>query len=164
LLDVSTSMRVYQPAVRRQIVELARALGPGDRFDVIAFATRTWSFASTPVAPGEESLEELRAWIDGLPDEGGTNLERGLARALDTPDVTTVILFSDGQPSQGISGVAGLVSFVERRNRAHARVLAVSPGPANKSEGEAVLASIAEHNNGEIRVISNTGETDTGDE
>jgi beta-lactamase regulating signal transducer with metallopeptidase domain/Mg-chelatase subunit ChlD len=164
LLDVSTSMRVYQPAVRRQIMELARALGPGDRFDVIAFAARTWSFASTPVAPGEESLEELRAWIDGLPDEGGTNLERGLARALDTPDVTTVILFSDGQPSQGITGLTALVSFVERRNRAHARVLAVSPGPANKSEGEAVLASLAEHNNGEIRVISNLSETDTGGE
>jgi beta-lactamase regulating signal transducer with metallopeptidase domain/Mg-chelatase subunit ChlD len=154
VLDTSTSMRVYQAATRRQILGMAERLGPDDRFNVLAFASDVRAFAEMPVAPGEDSLAAVRAWMDALPEGHGTNLSAGLGRALETPDVTQVVLISDGVASQGITNPVQLVSQVEQENRAHARLVAISPGPANRSEGEALLATLTTLTGGDVRTIS----------
>jgi BlaR1 peptidase M56/VWA domain-containing protein len=130
VLDNSGSMRPYQAEARREVLRLAQRLGENDSFNVIAFHSEAAAFAECPVTPCDSSFSGLRAWLDGLPEGQGTNVEAGLARAFATPDVTSVILISDGETCQGGARWSQVVACVERENRSRARVLALNLGPA----------------------------------
>jgi beta-lactamase regulating signal transducer with metallopeptidase domain len=149
LLDISSSMKPYQPEARREILERAQRLTPDDAFNVVAFSSEVRQFAENPVSPGEDSLGAARAWLDALPVETGTNLGAGLTRALSAPAVSSVVLFSDGQPSQGVTDGVQLAKLVAEQNGSGARIQAITPGPGSHSGGDALLHSILDRNNGD---------------
>ncbi len=153
LLDISSSMRGYHAAAVREILRQIEALPPGDLFNVMAFSSAVRAFAESPVTPGEDSLAGARAWLNGLTTEVGTDLELALGTALASAGVTAVVLITDGLPSSGARGPVELVSAVQRQNRWGARILPISPGPANVSEGEATLSAIAASSQGQLRGI-----------
>jgi Ca-activated chloride channel family protein len=66
-----------------------------------------------------ENKERLRAWIDGIWDDGGTNIGEALSTARDLLAsargdyrVNRLILVSDGQPTEGVTDTAGLLGIV----------------------------------------------------
>ncbi|MFN3653607.1 MAG: M56 family metallopeptidase [Armatimonadota bacterium] len=95
VLDSTPAMRPFQEGARREIVELARALAPEDRFNVVAFSGETVQLSSKPVYPTEESFAQLDTWLAGLPEGDGASVEGAMSRALSVPDVTSVVLVSD---------------------------------------------------------------------
>jgi Mg-chelatase subunit ChlD len=128
LLDVSTSMRPYQDEARSGVLQQIELLRPMDQFNVLAFSGEVSRFAEMPVAPGEDSLAAVRAWVGGLDERTGSDLGAGITQALGTPGVTSLVIYSDGRASAGIVDPAGLGALVASENRSHAQLFTVAFG------------------------------------
>jgi len=157
LLDTSNSMRPYREAAQRQILELAQALSPGDRFNVIAFSAEVTQFAEQPVIPNEDGIAGARAWLEGLANSAGTDVAAGLTRALQAPEVTSVVLVSDGEASSNAADRTRLAALIGRENRSAAQVLTLTLGLPAESES-APLTALSEPKRGDIEAEQGVGE------
>lgn len=128
LLDVSSRMQAHQAQARDQVRMMVRRLAPGDRFNVLAFAGRVIPFAGYPVSPNDSSFAGLDDWMSSLGDEPGADLAGGLARALATPEVTSVVLVSDQEAAPCSAGWRRVRTLVERQNPCGAVILTLTLG------------------------------------
>ncbi len=75
-------------------------LRPGDWFDVIDFDSEAHSLFGRSVAASADTIEEARAFVDGLSADGGTNIADALELALmpsgAPPEVRQVVFITDG--------------------------------------------------------------------
>jgi len=115
ILDVSGSMNepmraeyvgeLGRPRIDVAKEELARAvqsLEPGALFNIAPFSGGVDSWLENGVAGADDySREDALVYIDRLGAAGGTNLFGSLEFAFDDPDVDTIFLLSDGEPSVG---------------------------------------------------------------
>jgi Ca-activated chloride channel homolog len=132
VVDVSGSMsgeKIDQAkAALRQALE---ALGPRDRFRLIAFSSAVRQFREGFTRAGGAELAEARRFVDGLDANGGTNLagavEAALAEPGDAERLPLVLLLTDGLPSVGEQApdriAAGAAAHVGR-----ARIFTVGVG------------------------------------
>ncbi len=157
VLDNSHGMRPYQADARHEILGRIGGLGPADRFNVIVFNTEVFRFADEPVSADQDSRQQLRTWLAEFPYGEGSNLEAGLVCAFGTAGVTSVVLFSDGQPTQGVTDRGDLIALLDRENQARARVVAVRPPAATGIVGESLLTTVAERSGGEVRTLQSAG-------
>jgi hypothetical protein len=127
LLDISSSMRPYQEAARRDLMDRVSALHASDSFNVVAFATEQHRFAPEPVAADELNRAGVEAWLGTLQTATGTCPLPALELALAMPGAGSVVLISDTQTATGSLGEQ-VVSLVRDRNAAHVTVLAVTLG------------------------------------
>jgi beta-lactamase regulating signal transducer with metallopeptidase domain len=136
LLDNSSSMRPFQAEARADILAYVEQLAPGDRFNVIAFASDVSQFSAEPLAPSEETLAGVRAWMGALPEAHGSNLGAGMLQALATPDLTSLLIYSDGKPTGSVTDPNSLGELIARENHAGAQVLSVAFGAVMNSHAE----------------------------
>lgn len=136
LLDNSSSMRPFQAEARADILAHLEQLAPGDRFNVVAFAADVAQYSETPLAPGEETVAGVRAWMGALPEAHGSNLAAGMLRALATPELTSLWIYSDGKPTGSITDPNSLGELLARENRSHAQVLSIAFGSADAENVE----------------------------
>ena len=95
-----------------------RALGAGDRFNLVVFSTTAEAFKPGLAAADDASRREAIAFIEGLRAMGGTNIGEALDMALrqraagagDRPFM--VVFLTDGQPTIGETDAARLVARV----------------------------------------------------
>jgi beta-lactamase regulating signal transducer with metallopeptidase domain len=127
LLDISSSMRPYQEAARRDLLDRVASLRTSDSFNIVAFATEQHRFAPDPVPADETTRAGVEAWLTTLPQASGTCPLPALELALATPGAGSVVLISDKQTASGPLGeqVEGLV---RQHNASHVTVLAVTLG------------------------------------
>jgi hypothetical protein len=114
ILDVSGSMEemtrgryVGEPGAKRIDVakrELLKALDglePASFFNIVTFSDEPLPWHERVVQRDEESLANAKSFIEGLRAAGGTNLYGALELAFEDPDVDTLYVLSDGEPSLG---------------------------------------------------------------
>ncbi|MHB1357821.1 MAG: VIT domain-containing protein [Anaerolineae bacterium] len=103
VLDTSGSMRGEKLAQAKKAADyVLTQLQPGDRFNIVAFATDVQSFR--PALCSLSDLKDARTWLDYLIARGGTNIDRALELALDQTQSNRpqVLLFlTDGLPTEG---------------------------------------------------------------
>ena len=114
IVDVSGSMEArtgtkYEQKsgmlrIERAQEELAKALaglGPDSFFNIVKFSERAtaWEEALTQCTP--EAYEEAVEFNDDLRPGGGTNLVGALDLAFADPEVDTIFVLSDGEPTMG---------------------------------------------------------------
>lgn len=107
LLDTSGSMRGEMfDAARNAVRALLRALGPGDRFQLVRFSSDHSALAPAALPFDQASLDRAEAWLAGLEAGGGTEIlpavVEALRRAEDGADEakgasTILVLVTDGQ-------------------------------------------------------------------
>jgi Ca-activated chloride channel family protein len=87
LVDRSGSMGGRpMEAARRAVRGSLRALGPDDRFNILAFDDRVEAFARTAVPFNDETLRAADAYADALDARGGTEASQALQAVMtDTP-------------------------------------------------------------------------------
>ncbi len=115
IIDVSGSMAEPlraktvsdKPATRMEVAkkELRDAIGglpDGAIFNIVPFSGSAMSWQDGGGVPAsEETRADAQDWLTLLDASGGTNLYDALQYALDDPDVDTIYLLSDGEPSIG---------------------------------------------------------------
>lgn len=115
VVDISGSMleAMYgrfvgkRPAARIDIAkqELAQAitnLEPGTLFNVLAFSSSVMLWQKDGVVPADDANRKAALeWVDRLGANGATNLYDSLKAAFADPDVDTIFVMSDGEPTNG---------------------------------------------------------------
>lgn len=105
VIDTSGSMQgASMEQARAALLMALGTLGPGDRFNVVEFnsKTRAWQPGAVPATPSW--LQQASAWVKDLKANGGTEMAGALAFALDgrdTPGVLRQVIFiTDGAVGQ----------------------------------------------------------------
>jgi HEAT repeat protein len=115
IIDVSGSMNEqitseYDGKAGRTRIEVAKSelakciqgLEPTAFFNIVTFSSdvKRW-FEGRLAAASPKNLDEARAYVSKLLPFGGTNTYGALREAFKDPDVDTIFLMSDGEPSVG---------------------------------------------------------------
>ena len=139
LMDVSRSMGPDGTAAARAgLAGALAALGEGDSFNVIAFGRRPVSFAESPVDATPENEEAAVAFAAtweaaGLSDLGAA-LEQALKQPFPREGPNHVVVFTDGPPSYGETGIEALGRIMEE---AALQSGSVSSSPASATRSTA---------------------------
>ncbi len=153
VVDVSGSMgRQGKIAQARAAAHaLVDALEPGDRFALVAFEDYARVLAhGAPVG----DRDRLHAMVEGLTDEGGTNLYAGMRAGLDELDGTwaasKVLVVSDGNANVGVTEPTG---FYELARRAAAEGATVSTIGLGTDFNEVLVEGVADAGGGSYTFV-----------
>lgn len=129
LLDASNSMREIPEGsdealidqVKNAVLALLDKLDEDRSFNVIFFSDRANAFRRNMILPTEPNLRLVRTFIEKIRAGGKTSFEAGLRAALKDPNVTDILLLSDGAPNRGRVTTADDVMKLlgDRRVRIH---------------------------------------------
>ncbi|MGH7149070.1 MAG: VIT domain-containing protein, partial [Planctomycetota bacterium] len=107
-------------------------LRPGDRFNLVRFSSEAEAFREAPVEASPENLEAARTWIGRIEARGGTNIDEGLARALQVSRtegrVPLLFFVTDGLPTVGVTDEKAILGNARSKNAAGARIFVFGVG------------------------------------
>jgi uncharacterized protein YegL len=133
-------------------------LRDGDRVSVVAFSDGVWE-AAAPTVINASTRAVTVAGIRSLRDGGGTFLSGGMLAGLaevfsafQTWQVNQVILFSDGQPNQGITGAAQLAAIGARAAERGVSITTIGFG---SDHDELLMQGIADASGGNYYYVEN---------
>jgi von Willebrand factor type A domain len=110
--------RMRMAVAKEQLAQAIRALPEAVAFEVVTFDSSVRSFDRGPDTATKSRVEKALKFVAGLRPGSGTNLWGGLAKALEYEGVDTIVLLSDGEPSEGeIIQPAKVASTFLARNR-----------------------------------------------
>ncbi len=151
VIDRSGSMHGEKLAhAKRAAHQLIAQLSKDDRLAIVHYGSDVESSPSLPMTPAHK--EELRRFVDGIIDYGGTNIGEGLLagrRAVEANAreyrVNRIILVSDGQPTQGETNPSALSDISSEIRRSGISVSAIGVG---LDFNESLMQTIAELGSG----------------
>jgi hypothetical protein len=132
--------------VKARVAEVLDALEPQERFNVVFFAEKADALSRHLLVATPGEVRRAKRFVDRVRAGGGTNLGAGLREALRDPDVTDVILLSDGRPSRGTIRTADQVMWLlgDRAVRIHT---------VSNVDGRALMKEIARRTGGIAREL-----------
>ncbi len=99
---VSETPETRMEVAKRELTDAIDGLPNGAVFNIAPFSGSVMSWQDEGGVPAsEETRLDAQDWISILDAAGGTNLYDALNYAFDDPDVDTIYLLSDGEPSVG---------------------------------------------------------------
>jgi Ca-activated chloride channel family protein len=129
VLDTSGSMEGEKFAQAQDAARFVLDnLNPGDRFEVIAFATATNAYAGALQPASQAAL--ARTWIGGLSAGGSTNIDLALGKAFELADERPlyVVFLTDGLPTEGVTDAARILDRLDERGAESTSVFAFGVG------------------------------------
>lgn len=147
VIDRSGSMSGYKLNQAKQAArQLVSQLRPEDRLTIVHYGSDVKAMEG--VFATSENQDRLLAYIDGIWDDGGTNIGAGLTTGRDLLlrtkhdfKVNRLILISDGQPTEGVTDHASLVNIVREVRQAGVSVSSIGVG---EDFNEQLMESFAE--------------------
>ncbi|MCU0726981.1 MAG: VWA domain-containing protein [Planctomycetes bacterium] len=125
------------------------ALNPGDRFNLITFATEARAFGETLLAADKDNVARALEFVEKIQALGGTATDEALQMALklspnaDRPYM--VVFFTDGLPTIGETREPVIVDNVKKLNKGNVRLFAFGLGNDVNTH---LLDKLAEENRG----------------
>ncbi|MCP3917879.1 MAG: VWA domain-containing protein [bacterium] len=118
VLDISGSMRDERRLERMQREMLAAidATRDGEYVNMIFFESYVSAWQPHLVRMDEQNRKRARRAVRELRELGGTNMHDALKAAFRDPEVDTIVLLSDGEPTEGISNPRSIIRNVRRWN------------------------------------------------
>ncbi len=118
VIDRSGSMSGFKLEQAKQAArQLISQLGDKDRLAIVHYGSDVKSLDG--LLATAENKATLLAFVDGIWDDGGTNIAAGLTTGRDVllsrrgdSKVNRLILISDGQPTEGVTETAALTAIV----------------------------------------------------
>jgi Ca-activated chloride channel homolog len=159
VIDRSGSMSGNKINQAKQAAKvLVNQLSENDRLTIIHYGSDVKSLEGmTGTNPNKQ---RMNAYIDGIWDDGGTNisagLDTGIAALLKTGTdykVNRMILISDGQPTEGLVDAASLQNIIRRARQSNISVSSLGVG---LDFNESLMASLAEIGAGAYGFIENS--------
>lgn len=134
VIDRSGSMSGFKLNQAKQAArQLVGQLRSEDRLTIVHYGSDVKAMEGIYATP--ENRDRLLAYIDGIWDDGGTNIGAGLTTGRDLLlkakhdfKVNRIVLISDGQPTEGITDHASLVNIVREVRQAGVSVSSIGVG------------------------------------
>ncbi|MBZ4417081.1 VWA domain-containing protein [Myxococcus sp. RHSTA-1-4] len=164
VIDRSGSMSGYKLAQAKQAARhLVSLLRDEDRLAIVHYGSDVKSLPSLQATPGNR--ERMLQYIDGIWDEGGTNIGAGLSAgrfqltsAQGAYSVNRLILMSDGQPTEGVTDDAGLTQQARELRAAGITLSAIGVGT---DFNEDLMQAFAEYGAGAYGFLEDAGQLAT---
>jgi hypothetical protein len=86
---------------KRELQKALDSLEPNSFFNIVTFSSGVTSWSERIVQKDGTTLAEAKQYVERLAADGGTNLYGSLEVAFQDPDVDTLYVLSDGEPSVG---------------------------------------------------------------
>jgi Ca-activated chloride channel family protein len=134
VLDVSGSMAGNSIIQAKKALRfLLDRLGPKDRFGLITFSDTANQYGPGLWEGTADNVGRAKHWVHGIEAVGGTNINDALLTALDLRQTDagrtfTVIFFTDGLPTIGVTDPAQIVKNVLAKNTASTRIFTFGVG------------------------------------
>lgn len=110
--------RTRLDAAKEQLRQVVKALPKTHKVNLILFETGVTSVWKEITRLSSGNRKELLKEVDRIPYAGSTNTFGGLELAFQDPEVDTIYLLTDGQPSAGKAiDAADILEAVQRMNR-----------------------------------------------
>jgi hypothetical protein len=163
ILDISDSMNKDDKIdkAKEALKQALEQLTPQDTFNIVYFFDEAYRFKKTMVPASPEVISAGEKFVNSLKPRGSTNYSAALTLALALPEVTHVVLMSDGLPTLGVGvddytmEVKGdeLLKWIRYQNVNRAHILTIGIGAGQKWDGIELLRDIAGENKGTFRSI-----------
>jgi Ca-activated chloride channel family protein len=114
---------------RRALKYVLEHLNPGDRFNIITFATTVTSYARSPQPVS--AVGDAEQFVDRIGAMGSTDINRALLEALsgaDSTRPTTVIFLTDGLPTAGETDTQNILDNVSHAAGPNVRLFTFGVG------------------------------------
>ncbi|MFL5343581.1 MAG: VWA domain-containing protein [Hyalangium sp.] len=160
VIDRSGSMNGYKLAQAKQAArQLVGMLQEEDRLAIVHYGSDVKSLPS--MAATSANRARMLQYIDGIWDEGGTNISAGLTTgqhqvntARSQYQVNRIILISDGQPTEGITDEEGLKRVVKNIRAEGVTVSSIGVGT---DFNEDLMQAFAEYGAGAYGFLADAG-------
>lgn len=86
---------------KRELKGALKVLEPTALYNIITFSSGVDAWLDGVIGSSEKSRDDAIDFVDRLGAGGGTNLYEAVQAAFEDPDVDTIILLSDGEPTVG---------------------------------------------------------------
>ena len=147
VIDRSGSMAGYKIEQARQAArQLVAQLTPEDRLTIVHYGSDVESLPGMNASP--ENKARMLQYLDGISDNGGTNISQALEVAAGLVDasraqfkVNRMVLISDGQPTEGLTGSDQLIGVVRT---IRARGVSLSSVGVGNDYNEQLMEAFAE--------------------
>ncbi len=134
VIDRSGSMSGFKLTQAKQAAkQLVSQLTANDRLSIVHYGSDVKSMAGTFATT--ENKERMLAYLEGIWDDGGTNIGAGLSTGRDLLmaaksdfRVNRMILISDGQPTEGLTDPDGLNAIVRETRQQGISVSSIGVG------------------------------------
>ncbi|MEM9378457.1 MAG: HEAT repeat domain-containing protein [Planctomycetota bacterium] len=125
VLDLSGSMEIDDRIgrLKLQLRDALVGIPSSGRFNLIFFTADASSWGKRLVRMTPANRARADVVIDRLQADGWTNLHAGLALAFSDPDVRTILLLSDGEPSRGVTDTQAILRDVRAWNESRGVVV-----------------------------------------
>ena len=151
VLDSSGSMRGKRLTQAKAAMKYCLAnLNPGDRFNMIHFATAINTYQEKLLDVTTDALEQGKRWIDNVEATGGTAIDGAMSLAMDMnpKDMSrtyTIVFFTDGRPTVGETNPDRILQNVAKKNTTNTRIFALGVGD---DVNASMLDQMSEHSRG----------------
>lgn len=99
-----------------QLIKAIERLDPAALFNIITFSADSWPWKESLTRGTVESKAAALEFVGDLRAGGGTNLYAALADAFADPEMDTLVVLSDGEPSVGLTEIGMIREEVRRWN------------------------------------------------
>lgn len=152
---------------KNELREALKGLVTGESFNIIAFSEAAKRFQKKFLPAQPDSIAKANAWLDAIPLDGGTNVEKAMKQAFSTKGVkiNVIVLITDGVPNYGETNFALLAQKIRAMNTTGARIDTIglkgdNPAdeeggtPQNKEfEATKLLQQIARDSGGDYHIV-----------
>ena len=165
ILDISDSMKKDNRIgkAKEALKQALEELTPQDTFNIVYFFDEAYKFQKTMVTATPEAVASAEKYLytSRMNARGATNYSAALTLALALPEVTHVVMMSDGLPTIGVGvddatmEIKGdvLLKWIRYQNVSRAQILTIGIGSGAKWDGIDLLRDIASENKGTFRYI-----------
>ncbi|MEZ5978330.1 MAG: HEAT repeat domain-containing protein [Planctomycetota bacterium] len=98
-VDEDGEMRIV--IAKKELTNFLDGLEPGAYFNLIPFSDRARPWQEQMVKNEGEVMVDAKEFVDDLVPSGATNLYDGLQTAFADPETDTIVVLSDGEPTDG---------------------------------------------------------------
>ncbi len=164
VVDRSGSMSGYKlEQAKKAAVRLVEQLKDSDRLAIVHYGSDVKFLPGQLATPANR--ERMVRYIEGIWDDGGTNIGAGLERgraqlmgAMAEFKINRIILISDGQPTEGITDVRALTQLARSVRESGIAVSSIGVG---EDFNEDLMQAIAENGAGAYGFLQDAGQLAT---
>lgn len=156
VMDTSGSMQGKKIEQARAALKFCvQALNPGDRFNIVPFATEARTFADGLIDATPENVGKAVEFVNAIQALGGTAIDEALTKAFgmspDSDRPYMVVFVTDGLPTIGETKEPVILQNVSSRNRGNVRLFAFGVGNDVNTH---LLDKLAEQNRGSREYVA----------